>query len=114
MDATESAAFTRLVIYTSDSVRSGRKPLHWALVELLHAVGIAGATALHGFEGYGTSRRIHTAKIELLSLDLPVVIMAIDRAERIEAILPQVAALVQQHGLITLEQADLPIRPRTL
>ena len=41
------------------------------------AEGIAGATVLHGIEGYGPSRRIHTSRILDLSQDLPVVIIAI-------------------------------------
>lgn len=99
---------TKLAIYVGDSDRHGHKPLYHALIELLRQEGIAGATVLHGIEGYGTARHIHTAKILDLSQDLPVVIIAIDRAEKIEAIFPKVEAMVQ-HGLVTLERVRVAI-----
>lgn len=99
---------TKLAIYIGDSDRSGHKPLYHAIIELLRQEGIAGATVLHGIEGYGTARHIHTAKILDLSQDLPVVIIAIDRAEKIEAIFPKVEAMVQ-HGLVTLERVRVAV-----
>ena len=64
---------TKLTVYTGDSFRYGRKALYRAIVE-----GIAGATVIHGIEGYGADKRIHTARILVLSADLPMVIIAID------------------------------------
>ncbi len=78
-----------MTIYTGDSLRYGRKKLYCALVEMLHDEGIAGATVLHGIEGYGADKQIHTARILDLSADLPVVVVAIDRTEKIEAVLPK-------------------------
>src|SRR5215472_10358920 len=105
---------TKLAIYVGDSDRYHGKPLHLAIVELLRAEGIAGATVLHGIEGYGATRRIHTAKILDLSQDLPVVIVAIDRDEKIQAILPQIEMLVT-NGLVTLEKVRVALaRPLPL
>ncbi len=69
MEPTEA---TKLTIYIGDSDKHGRKPLHLAIVELLHDEGISGATVLHGIEGYGAHKQIHTARILDLSGDLPV------------------------------------------
>lgn len=99
---------TKLAIYVGDSDRHGHRPLYHAIIELLRQEGIAGATVLHGIEGYGTARHIHTAKILDLSQDLPVVIIAIDRTEKIEAIFPRVEAMVQ-HGLVTLERVRVAV-----
>jgi len=105
---------TKLAIYIGDADHAGHKPLHRAIVEVLRAEGVAGATVLHGIEGYGTSRRIHTAKILDLSSDLPVVIVAIDRDEKIRAVLPRIEALVT-HGLVTLEKVRVAVsRPLPL
>lgn len=104
----------KLAIYVGDSDRHGHKPLYRAIVELLRAEGIAGATVLHGIEGYGPSRHIHTSKILDLSPDLPVVIIAIDREEKIEAVFPKVEAMVQA-GLITVERVRVAVsRPLPL
>ncbi len=97
-----TAEETKLTIYTGDSLRYGRKKLYYALIEMLHDEGIAGATVLHGIEGYGADKRIHVARILDLSADLPVVVVAIDRTEKIEAVLPKLDARVEK-GLVTTE-----------
>lgn len=96
----------KLTIYTSESARHGHKVLHDALVELLRGQGIAGVTVWRGIESYGADRHIHTAKIVDLSTDLPIVVVAIDRPEKIEALLPQLDALVGK-GLVTLESSQI-------
>lgn len=104
----------KLAIYVGDSDRHQHKPLYRAIVELLAAEGVAGTTVLHGIEGYGPSRHIHTSKILDLAQDLPVVIIAIDREEKIEAVFPKVEAMVQA-GLITVERVRVAVsRPLPL
>jgi uncharacterized protein len=104
----ESTAATKLTVYIGDSDRHGRKPLHLAIIELLHAEGISGATVLHGIEGYGSHRQIHTARILDLSGDLPEVIVAVDRPEKIEAVLPKLDEIIEE-GLVTTEEARVVI-----
>ncbi len=93
---------TKLTVYIGDSFRYGRKKLYCAIVEMLHDEGIAGATVLHGIEGYGADKQIHTARILDLSNDLPVVVVAVDRTDKIEAVLPRLDAMVEK-GLVTTE-----------
>jgi PII-like signaling protein len=69
---------------------------------MLHDEGIAGATVIHGIEGYGADKRIHTARVLDLSADLPVMIVAIDRTEKIEAVLPRLDEMVDK-GMVTTE-----------
>jgi uncharacterized protein len=104
----ESTTATKLTVYIGDSDRHGRKPLHLAIIELLHAEGISGATVLHGIEGYGSHRQIHTARILDLSSDLPEVIVAVDRPEKIEAVLPKLDEIIEE-GLVTTEEARVVI-----
>jgi uncharacterized protein len=105
MEPTEA---TKLTIYIGDSDRHGRKPLHLAIVELLHEEGISGATVLHGIEGYGSHKRIHTARILDLSGDLPLVIVVVDRPEKIEAVLPKLDEIIGE-GLVTIEDVRIVI-----
>lgn len=98
----EPVEATQLTVYTGDSFRHGDKRLYRAIVELLHAEGIAGATVLHGIEGYGGDKQIHTSRILDLSRDLPVVVVAVDRTEKIEAVLPRLDEMVDR-GLITTQ-----------
>ena len=104
----EPTTVTKLTIYIGDSDKHGHKPLHLAIIELLHDEGISGATVLHGIEGYGSHKQIHTARILDLSGDLPVVIVAVDRPEKIEAVLPKLDGIIGE-GLVTTEEARVVI-----
>ncbi len=105
-----------LRIFVGETDRWHGKPLYEAIVEEARRRGLAGATAWKGFMGFGRHSRVHTAKILRLSEDLPVVIEIVDAAEKIEAFLPDLDAMVQE-GLVTLERAEVlvyraPGKPR--
>jgi PII-like signaling protein len=104
----ETTAATKLTVYVGDADRRGRKRLYRAIVELLHNEGISGATVLHGIEGYGARKQIHTARILDLSADLPVVVTAVDLPEKIEAVLPKLEPMIEQ-GLVTTEEVQIVI-----
>ena len=58
--------------------------------------GLAGATVIKGFMGFGAHSRIHTAKLLELSQDLPIVVEIVDAPEKMVG-----------DGLITLERAEV-------
>ncbi len=82
------------------------KPLYEAIVLLAKKEGMAGATALKGFMGFGCKSHLHTAKILRLSTDLPVIIEIVDTEEKIQKFLPLLDPMVKE-GLITLEKANV-------
>jgi PII-like signaling protein len=102
----QDARLLRIFIGESDT-HEGR-PVYQAIVETLRREGLAGATVLRGIEGFGKSSRLHTAHILRLSEDLPIVIECVDTAERIEAILPTLDAMIGD-GLVTLERVDVRV-----
>ena len=68
-------------------------------------------TVLRGIEGFGAHSRIHTSRILRLSEDLPIVIEIVDRAERIDQVLPLLDEMIGE-GLITIEKVQvLKYRP---
>ena len=93
---------TLLRIFIGDSDRYEGQLLHKVLVQRAHAMGLAGATVLHGPLGFGRHSRMHTARLAELSGDLPVVIEVVDTEETIRRFMQEVDALVQE-GLVTLE-----------
>jgi uncharacterized protein len=95
-----------LRIFIGDSDRHEGKPLHHALVERARAMGLAGATVLHGPMGFGRHSRLHTAKLLELSSDLPVVIEIVDSADAIDRFLADVDRMVGE-GLVTLEKVKI-------
>ena len=65
--------------------------------------GMAGATVLRGFLGFGASSRIHTSKVLRLSEDLPLVVEIVDAEDKIEAFMPFLDDIIGE-GLITMEK----------
>lgn len=106
MDGSGYVDALRMMVYMGDSARRGWRPLFRQVVGMLHQEGIAGATVLHGIEGYGGDRWIHTASVVDLSSDLPVIVIAVDRREKIEAVLPKVEQMVER-GLVTVEEVKV-------
>ncbi len=95
-----------LTVYIGESDRWRGKPLATAIVERLREMGLAGATVVRGFEGFGARSRIHTTHILRLSEDLPVVIQVVDRADRIEEARRALDEMVTE-GLITVSDVEI-------
>ena len=95
-----------LRIFIGESDKHDHKPLYQAIVEMLREEGLAGATVLRGIEGFGAHSHLHTARILRLSEDLPIVIEVVDGAERIEAVLPKLDAMIGD-GMVTLERVEV-------
>lgn len=95
-----------LRIFIGESDRWGGQPLYEAIVLKARESGVAGVTVLRGLMGFGAHSRIHTAKVLRLSDDLPIVVEIVDKAERVQAILPALDAMVEE-GLITLENVHV-------
>jgi PII-like signaling protein len=77
--------------------------------ELLNIYGghrLQASLLLRGTEGFGRLHHLHTDRLLSLSDDLPVVSVAVDRRDRIEAMLEPILQ-IKRRGLITLERARL-------
>jgi PII-like signaling protein len=61
---------------------------------------------LRGIEGFGVKHHLRTDRLLTLSEDLPLVAVAVDRPDRIEAALSEIREL-RFDGLVTLERAEL-------
>ncbi len=92
-----------LRIFIGSSDQLDHRALHEVIVERARQRGLAGATVLRGFLGFGANSRIHTSKVLRLSEDLPVVVEIVDAEEKIEAFLPELDAMIGE-GLVTLER----------
>jgi hypothetical protein len=95
-----------LRIFIGESDRHAGRPLYQWIVLQAREAGLAGATVLRGMMGYGAHSRLHTFKIERLSLDLPIVVEIVDTREKLEAFLEQIDGDIKE-GLATLETMDV-------
>jgi PII-like signaling protein len=76
-----------------------------ALLDVFARERLRTSILLRGAEGFGAKQRLHSGRLLTLSEDLPLVALAVDEPERVEAVVPEVEALVGD-GLVTVERAD--------
>ncbi|MDE2180128.1 MAG: DUF190 domain-containing protein [candidate division NC10 bacterium] len=95
-----------LRIFIGESDRHSGKPLYEWVVLKAREQGLAGATVLRGLMGYGAHSRLHTFKIERLSLDLPVIVEIVDSREKLEAFLDLIDDDITE-GLATIEKVHV-------
>ena len=81
------ARTTKLTVYVGRQERVAGAPAYEAVVELLHARGVAGATVLLGVDGtaHGVRRR---ARFFGRNADVPLMVIAVGDGARIAAVAP--------------------------
>ncbi len=95
-----------LRIFIGEADKWQGKPLYEEIILLAKKNGMAGATAIKGFMGFGCKSHMHTTKILRLSQDLPIIIEIVDSEEKINEFIPYLDEMVKE-GLITLEKANV-------
>jgi uncharacterized protein len=95
-----------LRIFIGEADKCSGKPLYEEIIFLAKKSGLAGATAIKGFMGFGCKSHMHTANLLRLSEDLPIIIEIVDSEEKINQFIPQLDVMVKE-GLITLEKANV-------
>lgn len=96
----------KLIVIVNESTRHHGHTVYNALLELFQRRGIAGATVSRGIAGFTGHGTIHTINILDLASELPVRIEVVDSAEAIEAVLPEVSAIVT-HGLVEVQDTTV-------
>jgi PII-like signaling protein len=93
---------TKLTIYVGRQQRSGGRPAHVAIVEVLRRHGVAGATVLLGVDGtaHGVRRR---AQFFSRNADVPLMIIAVGDGAAVGRALPELGAMLHR-PLLTLER----------
>jgi uncharacterized protein len=92
----------RLRVYVGESDRFGNRPAYQAVVQLLRERGFWGATVTRGIYGFGKRSILHSASTLRLSEDLPLIIEAVEAEEKVQAVVPELSAMVKG-GLVTVE-----------
>jgi PII-like signaling protein len=93
---------TKLTVYVGRHERVGGEPAYAAIVDLLHARGVAGATVLLGIDGtaHGMRRR---ARFFGSNVQVPLMVVAVGDGHRIAGLLPELGAMLER-PLVTLER----------
>jgi PII-like signaling protein len=96
----------KLTVYFGESDRAGGRLLSDALLDVFGRAGLHVSILMRAVEGFGLKHRLRNDRSLTLSEDLPLVALAVDERARVEAVVPDVQALVGD-GLVTLERARL-------
>lgn len=99
---------TLMRIHVGELDRFDGQPLYRAIVERLRQRGLAGATVTQCIMGFGASRHLHAVISDVSAADLPVVVECADDEAKIQAVLPELDAMMAG-GLITLERAEVRV-----
>jgi PII-like signaling protein len=105
--STLNADSLKLTTYFGERQRTSGRFVADALLDAFARERIAVSVLLRGAAGFGVKHHLRTDQLLTLSEDLPLVAVAVDRRERIEAVLGEVVGLFGD-GLITLERALMP------
>jgi len=105
-----SADAIKLTTYFGERDRARDAFLADALAEVYTRHRLRTSLLLRGVAGFGVKHHLRTDRLLTLSEDLPVVSVAVDARDRIEAALGEVVAMFGD-GLITLERARLAEGP---
>jgi PII-like signaling protein len=95
----------RVMIFIDETDKHQGKNMSTAIVEKAKQLGCGGATVLRGILGFGAHKRVHSASIVDLSINLPEVIVIIDAAEVIDLLLPELDNMVKE-GLVVVDDVE--------
>jgi len=92
----------KVTIYVNEDTRYHREPLYEAILGFLMHKGVAGATASRAIAGFGAHRVLHTPRVEVLAMHLPIRVEFIETAEKVDELLPTLYDMVAD-GLIEVQ-----------
>jgi uncharacterized protein len=93
-------------IHITENDRYENDALSDRILGLIREGGYAGATIFRGSMSFGAHSRMHSDRLEVSSLDLPLVIECVETEENIRKILPDIDKMIGG-GLITLESSNV-------
>ena len=96
----------KLTIYFAERDRVGGRFAGDVLLEICERHRLQTSILMRGAEGFGRHQVLQTDRLLSLSDDLPMVLVAVDARERVQAAMHDVRGAVG-HGLVTLERARM-------
>ena len=97
-----------LLVFVNEADIWHNRPLYQAVVERLHQLGVAGATAQAGLMGFGHHMRMHHKGLFGIADDRPITIVSVDEESRLRAALPDLRVMVRE-GLIVMLDAEVVV-----
>ena len=102
--------YLKLTTYFAERLRSGDRFLADALLDLYGQSTVATSVVLRGIASFGPHHVLRSDQTLSGSEDTPIVIAAVDRADKIAPLADRAVAMTTR-GLVTLERARMAIEP---
>ena len=99
-----------LRIFISSTDKFKHASLYEVIVFAAKRNGLAGATVLKGFMGFGASSTVYSQKFWEITVKLPIVVEIIDESEKIEKFTETIMPYfdkIKHGGIITQEKATI-------
>lgn len=96
----------QLIIRIKRNDEIGGKRVERLLLDFLIKSHVSGATVWTGVDGFG-KRGKSTLKLEGITINMPLMIEVIDTKEKLEPLLEEIKQIVDDDGLITIEEVDV-------
>jgi PII-like signaling protein len=103
-----------LLLFVNEADTWHNRPLYQAIVERLHQLQIAGATAQTGLMGFGHHMRMHHKGLFGIADDRPVTVIVVDEEAKLRAVVPELREMLREGLVVLLDAevvADTPTRP---
>jgi PII-like signaling protein len=101
-----SAEYLKLTTYFAERLRSGNRFLADALLDLYGESAVVTSVVLRGIASFGPHHELRSDQSLSTSEDSPIVIAAVDHADKIAPLADRAVAMTTR-GLLTLERARL-------
>lgn len=95
-----------LRVFLGEADKWHAEPLYDAIVKQLRMLDIAGVTVYRGILGYGAKGHQHKKSFFHVSRDMPIMLSAIDTADKITAAAGAVEAMIED-GLIVISDVEM-------
>ncbi len=87
-------------IFTLEQNQIDGRPVYQAVAEFLRNRGILWISTARGITGFGELRKVHKRSWWMRKSDVPVVMTILDKVERLEVCLPELAEYIGDQGFV--------------
>jgi uncharacterized protein len=101
-----------LLLFLNESDTWHNRPLYQAVMERLHQLELAGATAHAGLMGFGHRMRMHHKGLFGIADDRPITIVVVDSEIKLRAVLPELRQMVREGVVLLLDAERVVDEPR--
>jgi len=101
-----SEQYRQVSVYINEGDEWHRRPLHIAILNMLHRAGLAGGTVVRGVAGFTGAEGVHSATLVDAGGKLPLVVQFIDTESRITQVLPRLREMAPAR-LIAVQPVEL-------